>query len=387
MIKRETEKLLKRLSSQYPIVTLTGPRQSGKTTLITKVFPAKKYVNLEEIDIREFAISDPRGFLKQYGDNLIVDEIQRAPDLLSYIQVIVDKNKKSSFVLTGSQQFEMMKGISQSLAGRTAFIKLLPFSIKEIEKAYNAKNADLLMLKGFYPRIYDKKLKPYEFYAGYVSTYLERDVRQLIAIKKLSLFQKFLKLCAGRIGNILNLQSIANDTGVSHTTIREWLSILEASYIVYLLRPWHENLSKRLVKSPKLYFYDVGLAAYLLGIENENQMCRDPLRGGLFENMVVSEFLKHRFNSGKDNNLYFYRDSKGNEVDLIYQMGREILPIEIKSGATINKDYFKNIKKFKTVRKENIFKPIIIYGGDEIQNRSEVGVWPFYLIKNILSKI
>ncbi len=387
MIKRETESLLKRLSSQYPIVTVTGPRQSGKTTLTTKVFPNKKYVNLEEIDTREFAISDPRGFLKQYGDNLIIDEIQRAPDLLSYIQVIVDKNKKSSFILTGSQQFEMMKGISQSLAGRTAFIKLLPFSIKEIEKVYNAKKTDLLMLKGFYPRIYDKKLKPHEFYAGYVSTYLERDVRQLIAIKNLSLFQKFLKLCAGRIGNILNLQSIANDTGVSHTTIREWVSILEASYIVYLLRPWHENLSKRLVKSPKLYFYDVGLAAYLLGIENENQIRRDPLRGGLFENMVVSEFVKHRFNSGKDNNLYFYRDSKGNEVDLIYRMGKEILPIEIKSGATINNDYFKNINKFIVDYKENVFKPVVIYGGDEIQNRSKVGVWPFYLIKNILSKI
>lgn len=387
MIKRETESLLKRLSSQYPIVTVTGPRQSGKTTLSKKVFPAKKYVNLEELDTREFAISDPRGFLKQYGDNLIIDEIQRAPDLPSYIQVIADKNKKSSFILTGSQQFEVMEGINQSLSGRTAFIKLLPFSIKEIEKIYNVENTDGLMSKGFYPRIYDKKLKSREFYSSYVSTYLERDVRRLVSIKKLSLFQKFLKLCAGRIGNILNLQNIANDTGVSHTTIREWFSILEASYIVHFLRPWHENLSKRLIKFPKLYFYDVGLAAYLLGIENENQMSRDPLRGSLFENMVVSEFLKRRFNSGKDNNLYFYRDGKGNEVDLIYRMGGEILPIEIKSGATISEDYFANLNRFKTISKKKIFKPTVIYGGDEIQNRSKVGVYPFYRINNILSKI
>lgn len=386
MIKRETGPLLKRLSSQYPVVTVTGPRQSGKTTLARSVFPGKEYANLEAPDTREFAKTDPRGFLKHYGNDLIIDEIQRVPELLSYIQVLADKNKKASFILTGSQQFEIMKGVTQSLAGRTALIKLLPFSIAEAGKKYAVKDADALIFKGFYPGIYDRRLNPYEFYSNYSATYIERDLRQLVSVKNLGLFEKFLRLCAGRTGNILNSQSLASDAGVSHTTVREWLSILEASYIVFLLKPWHGNISKRLVKSPKMYFYDVGLASWLLGIENEKQVGRDPLKGALFENMVVSEFMKYRFNGGKSNNLYFYRDSKGNEIDLICLEGRAVRPVEIKAGATVNDDCFKNLRKFKEAYKGDILDSAVIYGGDDSQNRDNAVVRPFYEVKEFLDK-
>ena len=388
MIKRIIGDVLKNLANQYPVVTITGPRQSGKTTLIKNVFADKQYVNLESPDIRQFAVNDPKGFLAQYN-NAILDEIQRAPELLSYIQPIVDKNKEQGqFIITGSQQFEVLNNISQSLAGRTALLKLLPFSISEIKNIVDVSLTDKLIYTGFYPRIYDMNLDPHQAIGDYIVTYVERDIRQLISIKDLNLFEKFLKLCAGRIGQLLNFQGLANDVGVSHTTVKSWISILEASYIIFLLPPWYNNFSKRLVKSPKLYFYDVGLASYLLGIENEKQVFRDPLRGNLFENLVVAEVLKYRFNKGKKSNLFFYRDSTGLEIDLIYETGRNIYPIEIKSGATISEDFFKNLKKF--IKFDGLDIPYggaIFYGGNEIQERTDFKIYPVSKTTELLNSI
>lgn len=388
MIKRIIEDVLKNLANQYPVVTITGPRQSGKTTLIRNVFANKQYVNLESPDIRQFAVNDPKGFLAQYN-NAILDEIQRAPELLSYIQPIVDENKEQGqFIITGSQQFEVLNNISQSLAGRTALLKLLPFSISEIKNIVDVSLTNKLIYTGFYPRIYDMNLDPHQAIGDYIVTYVERDIRQLISIKDLNLFEKFLKLCAGRIGQLLNFQGLANDVGVSHTTVKSWISILEASYIIFLLPPWYNNFSKRLVKSPKLYFYDVGLASYLLGIENEKQVFRDPLRGNLFENLVVAEVLKYRFNKGKKSNLYFYRDSTGLEIDLIYETGRNIYPIEIKSGATISEDFFKNLTKFiKFDRLDIPYGGAIFYGGNEIQERTDFKIYPVSKTTELLNSI
>ena len=331
MIRREISDNLITLAGKYPVVTITGPRQSGKTTLAKEVFKEKVYINLEAMDSREFARSDPRGFLKRIPDGAILDEIQRVPELVSYIQERVDEKKKNNmFILTGSQQFEFTNSINQSLAGRTALLKLLPFSITEVKNNYGLLDMEEILYTGFYPRIYDQKLDPTQALGDYFETYVERDLRQLIQIQNLSVFQKFVKMCAGRTGQLLNLNSLANDVGISHTTARGWLTILEASYIVYLLRPYHPNIKKRLVKSPKLYFYDVGLASYLLGIENKSHVDHHPLKGNLFENLVVTEILKYRLNKGKRNNLNFYRDSTGNEIDVIYGVAQNFLPIEIK---------------------------------------------------------
>ena len=292
LVNRSIETVLQVLSTKYPVVTITGPRQSGKTTLCKKVFANKPYANLETPDIRQFAMDDPRGFLAQYPDGAILDEIQRAPDLVSYLQPMVDEDQREGlFILTGSQQLEVSNTVNQSLAGRTALLKLLPFSIEEIQSTFPLPDIDNLLYQGFYPRIWDKQLNPTQCLSDYFETYIERDLRQLITIKDLNLFQRFIKLCAGRTGQLLNVNSLANDTGVSHTTAGNWLSILEASYIIFLLQPYHRNISKRLVKSPKLFFYDVGLASFLINIENEKQITRDPLRGNLFENLVIVEAL------------------------------------------------------------------------------------------------
>ena len=297
LINRTIESLLKTLAGQYPAVTITGPRQSGKTTLCRKVFPDKPYANLEAPDVRQFAQDDPRGFLAQYPQGAVLDEIQRTPDLVSYLQPLVDDDQRAGlFILTGSQQFEISQTINQSLAGRTALVKLLPFSIVEIQSSFLLPSIDSLLYHGFYPRLWDKKLDPTQALGDYYQTYIERDLRQLVTIKDLNLFQRFVQLCAGRVGQLLNISSLANDAGISHTTAANWISLLEASYIVFQLQPYYRNISKRLVKSPKLYFYDVGLATFLLGIENEKQVSRDPLRGNLFENMVIAETLKYRFN-------------------------------------------------------------------------------------------
>jgi len=378
MIKRTLEPVLKKLALQYPVVTITGPRQSGKTTLCRKVFPHLHYVNLEAPDVRLFAVDDPRGFLTTYADGVILDEIQRAPELLSYIQTIVDEDRRpGQFILTGSQQFEVMNTVSQSLAGRTALLKLLPLSIEEIESQHLPNSVDRMLLSGFYPRIYDQGLNPTQAMGDYFETYVERDLRQLGAIKDLMLFERFVRICAGRTGQLLNMQSLGNDVGASHTTVRSWLTLLEASYIVFLLPPWYANISKRLIKSPKLYFYDVGLASYLLGLEAENQTNRDPLRGNLLENLVIIEALKYRYNQGKRNNLFFYRDSNGNEVDLIAENGRKLSAIEIKAGATINPDYFKGLKSFKeAVGDRWQVTSSVIYGGTDIQRRTDSLVYP-----------
>lgn len=375
MIPRTIEPVVRRLASQYPVVTMTGPRQSGKTTLCRALFPDKPYVNLESPDDRRFALDDPRGFLAAYPDGAVFDEIQRAPDLLSYIQPMVDDRQSAGqYILTGSQQFEVLEGVGQSLAGRTALVKLLPFSIVELLPDRLPASLDKMICTGFYPRIYDRGLEPSEVMSYYFETYVERDIRRLVAIRDLSQFEKFVRMCAGRVGQLLNLQSLAADVGISHTTARSWLTLLEASYLVFVLQPWFTNSSKRLVKTPKLYFYDVGLAAWLLGIENEGQVSRDPLRGSLFENLVVMEALKHRYNRGLRSNLYFYRDSKGNEVDLLLEFGSRVFPVEIKAGATVAPDFFKGLKSFAALGKEQPWKSALIYGGEEYQQRSDVTV-------------
>jgi hypothetical protein len=388
VIKRAIEPLLKSLAKQYPAVTITGPRQSGKTTVCRKVFPKKPYVSLEALDLRQFALDDPRGFLAKYPDGAILDEIQRAPSLVSYIQTIVDEKKQmGQFILTGSQQFEVMTSIAQSLAGRAALLKLMPFSIEEMAGNYPIPPVDRRLLQGFYPRIYDMALNPTQAYGDYVETYLERDMRLIINIRDLGQFQKFLKLCAGRVGQLLNMQSLANDLGISHTTVRSWITILEASYIILLLPPYFRNVSRRLIKSPKLYFYDVGLASYLLGIQTPGQISRDPLRGSLFENMVIVEALKYRFNRGLRSNLSFYRDSIGNEVDMICEFGQDLFPVEIKAGATVTEDYFRGLKSFAKVHHGLPWGCGLVYGGNEVQQRSDFKIYPSNMVHDMMDTI
>lgn len=377
MIPREAEITIRRLADQYPVVTVTGPRQSGKTTLCRAVFSEKPYFNLETPDIRRFALEDPRGFLAQCPDGAVFDEIQRAPDLLSFIQGIVDERKHPGlFVVTGSRQFEVMSNVTQSLAGRTALVKLLPLTIAEMLTRRPGADVDSLLFTGSYPRIVDQDLDPTQALGDYFETYVERDIRQLASVRDLALFEKFVRLCAGRVGQLLNVQGLGNDTGVSHTTARAWLTLLEASYVVYLLRPWHRNVSKRQIKSPKLYFVDVGLASYLLGIETARQVTRDPLRGNLFENLAVIEALKHRYNRGRRSNLYFYRDGKGHEIDLLLEHGRDVLPIEIKSGATVAGDYFAGLDHFARLGASRPWGSGLVYGGAERQSRTGVRVVP-----------
>ena len=387
IIDRTLETALTDSAGHYPIVTLTGPRQSGKTTLCRKVFPHKNYVSLENIDTRTFARDDPRGFLAGLPDGGILDEIQNVPELPSYIQTRVDEDQRNGlFILTGSQQFEVATAINQSLAGRTALLKLLPFSLEELGPHQEALSVDGLLLTGFYPRIWREGLSTFQALAGYIETYVERDIRQLVAIKDLILFQRFVTLCAGRVGQLLNLNSLAADCGVSHQTARNWLTLLEASYIVFRLPPYFANISKRLVKSPKLYFYDVGLAGHLLGLENERHVSRDPLRGHLFENLMVMEALKYRLHRGRRSNLHFYRDSNGNEVDLLLNYGPDLFPVEIKAGMTLNRDYFKGLKAFSKV----FDLPLgagLLYGGDDRQLRQGVFVRPAREIHRLLAKM
>jgi hypothetical protein len=385
LIPRTAESYLLRFAGQYPVVTITGPRQSGKTTLCRKVFADKKYVSLENLDSRQFAREDPRGFLAGLLDGAILDEIQQAPELLSYIQTVVDEDGRHGlFILTGSQQFEVSNAINQSLAGRTAIIKLLPFSMEELGRLQNDFTVDQLLLTGFYPRIWKEGLDPSQALAGYLETYVERDIRQLINIKDLGLFQRFVTLCAGRVGQLLNFNNLASDTGVSHQTARNWLTLLEASFIVYRLQPYAANISKRLIKSPKLYFYDVGLAAHLLGLENTLHVSRDPLRGNLFENMVVMEAIKYRLHRGRRSNLHFYRDSNGNEVDLLLTLGPDLYPIEIKAGMTINRDYFRGLDHFSGIFGAPLGRGLV-YGGDQRQQRTDTTVCPAATFHTLLA--
>lgn len=371
MIKRKIELHLKRLAKSYPVVTLTGPRQSGKTTLVKSAFPNKIYLNLESPEIRAQAQQDPKRFLENLQDGAIIDEVQRVPDLLSYIQVITDERKKEGmFILTGSAQFELMQNVSQSLAGRTALLKLLPFEYDEIKTKYlKNKSIDSILQKGFYPRIYDKKLDPREAMSFYVHTYVERDVRNLLHVKDLAHFEKFMRLCAARSGQILNLSSLGNDCGVNHNTAASWLSILEASYIIFRIKPHFNNYSKRIIKAPKLYFYDTGLLCYLLGIDDAKQLQNHPLRGNIFETFVVADILKQRFNSVQDNNLYYFRDNIGNEVDLILDYSDKVTPIEIKAGETFSEDMLKGLNYYnKLANGKYKNSPCLVYGGNKSFN-------------------
>ncbi len=368
MFKRDIEQELKELAADYPVVTVIGPRQSGKTTLVQHTFPRKPYANLEALDTRQLAMSDPRGFLDQYPQGAILDEIQKTPELLSYIQVIVDqKEMKGMFILTGSHQLELHQAITQSLAGRTAILTLLPMSLHELHRADLDLSLDETLIKGGYPRIYKDQLDPTKAYRNYFQTYVERDLRQLINVKNLTQFERFIRILAGRIGQILNMEEIGGEIGVSANTIKEWISILEASFVVFRLQPYFENFGKRMIKSPKLYFIDTGLAAYLLGIENEVQMSRDPLRGYLFENLVLLELMKTRLNQGLDPQLYYYRDVQKKEVDIIYKYGNELIPIEIKSSKTFNSEFLETIYHFQSLTKERSPKGYLIYGGEQEQ--------------------
>jgi len=362
-------------ASQYPVVTITGPRQSGKTTLCKMIFPEKAYISLEDLDERRFAKEDPRGFLNRFPDGAIIDEIQREPDLMSYIQTLVDeKNKAGLFILTGSQQFDLMETMTQSLAGRSAIVNLLPLSYDEAYQNNSDKTVlDEVLFKGFYPRIFDKNLDPSEAMQFYVNTYVERDLRRLINIKDLSPFEIFLKLCAGRTGQILNLSSLGNDCGVNHNTVKSWISVLEASFIIKLLRPYYRNFNKRLIKAPKLYFLDTGLASFLLGISKADQMFSYPLKGAIFETYVFSELLKARYNRGKADKLSYFRDSKGNEVHVICDNGNSLLQIEIKSGQTVNSDYFKGLEYFSGLSDIPV-ESSLIYGGTQSYTRNNVQV-------------
>lgn len=365
MIKRKIQSVLADWAAKFPVVTITGPRQAGKTTLAQLQFPDYKYVNLEDPDIRLLAERDSREFLQQYSAPVIIDEVQRVPKLLSHIQVIVDRNrqKKGQFILTGSQQPNLRAEVSQSLAGRTAILQLLPLSIQELTEAGITMDRDEYLFKGFMPELYDSTIGPDLFYRNYYMTYVERDARQLINLRNSSNFELFIKLLAGRVGQLINFSSLSSDVGVSVSTLSEWLSVLEASHIVFRLPCYFQNFGKRLVKTPKLYFTEVGLATYLLGIKNVSQVARDPLFGGLFENMVVLEALKARYNAGKESELYFYRDSKGMEVDLLLNENRELLPMKIKAARSYNPDFTGAIAKFRSLV-PNSRPGAVIYSGD-----------------------
>ena len=383
-IHRNAESRLKHFACGYPVLVVTGPHQSGKSTLVRHAFPQHRYVSLEDLDQREFAETDPRGFLNQFNEGAILDEAQRCPALFSYIQTRVDERQQpGEFILTGSQQFGLLSGITQSLAGRAALLTLLPMTYGELQRAGKiGKNIDKILFDGAYPPIFDRGLEPHPWHGNYVRTYLERDVRQLIKVQDLGTFQRFLKLCAGRTGQLLNLSSLANDCGITHNTAKAWTSVLEASYIVHLLPPHQQNFNKRLVKTPKLYFLDTGIATWLLGIQNSEQLATHVQRGALFESWVISELLKTRYNAGETSNLYFWRDRSGHEVDLLIDHGTHLSPLEIKSGQTINKDYFKGLEFWKNLAGDNAGKAWLVYGGDSRQIRSDVTVLPWYEINS-----
>jgi predicted AAA+ superfamily ATPase len=386
MIERQITDKLRYLAQKFPIVTLTGPRQSGKSTLLKKCFSDYKYVSLEDTDMRLLASTDPHGFLATYNDRTIIDEAQRVPDLFSYIQTHVDEiGKEGMYILAGSHNFLLMQLISQSLAGRCAILKLLPFSHSEMQIG-NILPADVNdeIFTGSYPRIYDKKINPIDYYPPYIQTYVERDVRQLKNIGDLSQFVRFIKLCAGRIGQLLNLSSLAGDCGIAVSTAKAWISLLEASYIVYLLKPDFNNYSKRLVKTPKLYFHDTGLACSLLGIKDASQLTLHYMRGELFENLVINEFIKSAYNSGIIPELTFWRDSTGTEIDLIRRNGSNVEAFEIKSGATFSTDYFKGISKWSALSGTSADNCRVIYNGDKLLRTSKGDVVPWYQIESIL---
>ncbi len=375
MYKRKAEKIIKSLSRLYPIVAITGPRQSGKTTLVKAIFRKKKYISLEDLDQRAFAKQDPKAFLNQDKNGLVIDEAQNFPALFSYMQGVVDKNQKPGhFIITGSQQFGLLSGITQSLAGRVGLVELLPFSLSEISPLL--KNLNSTLYKGLYPPLYDKNFPPHIWYEDYVKTYIERDVRKLINIKDLSLFQKFVSLCAGRAGQLINYSELSNVAGIDTKTVQSWISVLSASYIIFLLKPHHKNFSKKLVKTPKLYFYDPGLLCYLLHLRVKD-LSLSPYKGAIFESLIISEFFKHNKNYRKGMDFYFWRDNKGMEVDLLFQKNSKLFPVEIKSSQTIHNDFFRNLKKYQKYSGSEHGQSFLVYGGEEAQKRSSGRVIPW----------
>ena len=393
MIRRLLETTLRQIAGQYPVVTLTGPRQSGKTTLVRAVFDGYDYVSLEEPDQRAFAEEDPRGFLGQFSSAVILDEVQRAPDLFSYIQSIVDEaDRPGRFILTGSQNFLLMRSISQSLAGRSAVLHLLPFSLSELEgrppfpleeighllpSAQRSSSIDVMevLFRGFYPRIHDKGLDPGQWLGNYYQTYIERDVRSIVNVGDIEAFGRFIRLCAGRCGQLLNLSALANDCGITHTTARRWLSVLEASFLVTLLRPHYRNFSKRLIKTPKLYFLDTGLLCYLLRIRSAEELRFHNARGAVFENYILTELLKTYYHQGKEPDLYFWRDSTGHEIDVLIDWGETQVPLEIKSGQTVARDFFAGLDYWRRLIGEAAAPAALVYGGDRTYRRQDVTVY------------
>ncbi len=360
------------MAKKFPAIVLLGPRQSGKTTLARLAFPQKPYVLLEEPDTREFAEKDPRGFLQSYPEGAILDEIQRVPHLFSYLQGILDQSKTNGlFILTGSHNFLMMEQVTQSLAGRVALLTLLPFSHQELRSAHlDFEDYETHLRFGGYPRVFSSQIAPEDFYSNYVRTYIDRDIRLLKNVQDLSTFHTFLKFCANRIGQPVNLSSIADDCGITHNTVKAWLSILEASYILFTVRPYHNNLNKRLIKTPKIYFYDTGLVCYLMGIDSQDLLTYHPMKGSLFENFIVSEVAKSFYHTGHEATLYFWQDKSAKKIDLILEAHGKVTPIELKAGKTITEDYFKNIAYWCQLTGASPSEAKVVYGGKQSQRRS-----------------
>lgn len=395
MFKRTLSGKLSALAKKFPVVSIMGPRQSGKTTLSKKVFEDHDYVSLEEPDEREFALADPKGFLRRFSGGVILDEVQRAPDLLSYIQGIVDReNIPGRFILTGSQQFHVMEKVSQTLAGRTAIVYLLPLSLNELlgqptpdpyeidilpeKKKRPPFSLEDILYKGLYPRIHDRGLEPHEWLSAYYRTYVERDVRDVANIGNLDAFQRFVRLCAGRTGQLLNLSSLASDCGISHTTARHWVSILQAGFIIQLLPPHHENFSKRIIKSPKIYFLDTGLLCYLLRIREPEDIPVHPMKGAIFENFVFSEIYKAFAHRGELPPLYFWRDRTGHEVDIVIDTGKRLVPVEIKSAETIDSSFFDGLRYYISLGVPVSKTGVLVHGGDALYQRENFTVRPWF---------
>ena len=374
----------------YPVLTITGPRQSGKTTLARLLRPEAHYVSLEDPDVREFATQDPRGFLADAGNEAIIDEVQRVPDLLSYLQGIVDSgNRMGRFILTGSSQFELIESVTQSLAGRTALLTLQPFSLRELRAAGRAPSSvSQLLHQGLYPPIHDRPVAAEVWLQDYIATYVERDVRALMNIRDVATFQRFVQLCAGRCGQLLNINSLADDAGINRATAQSWLSVLQASHLVLLVQPWATNLSKRLIKTPKLYFVDNALAASLIGIRDVSQVMAHPLRGALFENWAIMELIKSQCNAGQKPSVYFLRDKQGHELDALIESGSGgLMGIEIKSGATIANEFFNGLDYWRERLGSDTIDPWLIYGGDNRQRRERGHVVPWNDMDALLDEI
>lgn len=389
MIWREIGDSIIHMAEKMPVISICGPRQSGKTTLAKSLFPNYKYINFEDPELRFFAKSDPKSFLRTYAPPVILDEVQYAPELFSYIQLWVDESgKKGEFILTGSQNFLLMQNISQSLAGRVSIFTLLPLSLKELSnEGIDFTDAHSVLHNGFYPRLFDSDLKPNEWYPSYINTYIQRDVRQVLGVTDLHTFELFLKVCAGRAGQLLNHSAVANEIGVSHKTVHRWLSVLEASYIVFFLQPYHRNFNKRILKSPKIYFHDTGLLCSLLAIKNPADLQQHYLQGSIFENFIISELIKAKHNQVLNADFYFWRESNGNEIDLIIDFGNQLKIVEIKSAETLHASFLKQFKYWSDLSNNNHHEAYLIYRGQSEEHRSDAFILPWHKSYRVLEKL